>query len=74
MGYTYSPLHTVNKESDIKEIFTSLLSHFSFEIQEEGPVQQITYVSDTERGYLRIVSEDEIDYPRWVQECCMAYN
>ena len=43
------------------------MSNFSYKIQEEGPVQQITYVSDTERGYLRFVSEDELDYPRLVR-------
>ena len=43
-----------------------LLFTYSYELQEEGPVQQISYVSDSERGYLRIVSEDEMDYLRWV--------
>ena len=37
---------------------------FSYEIESEGPVQQISYASDTESGYLRLVSEDEIDKPR----------
>ena len=38
----------------------------SYELQEEGPVQQISYVSDTERGYCRVISEDELDFPRFV--------
>ena len=39
---------------------------FSYEIQEEGPVQQISYVSDTEQGYLRLVAEEDIDQYRFV--------
>ena len=38
----------------------------SYEIQTEGFVQQISYASDTETGYLRLVSEDELDTPRFV--------
>ena len=38
----------------------------SYEIQEEGPVQQISYVSDKECGYLRIVSEDDLIDTRFV--------
>ena len=40
--------------------------YFSYEIQEEGPVQQISYVSDTEQGYLRLVAEESIDKYRLV--------
>lgn len=29
-------------------------------------MQQISYASDTETGYLRLVSEDELDTPRFV--------
>lgn len=29
-------------------------------------MQQISYASDTETGYLRLVSEDEMDTPRFV--------
>ena len=49
---------------------------FSYEIQEEGPVQQISYVSDKERGYLRIVSaDDQVDYLRLVGERhCLSLN
>jgi hypothetical protein len=36
----------------------------SYEIEREGPVQEINYASETESGYLRLVSEDEIDRPR----------
>ncbi|XP_060064415.1 titin-like, partial [Ylistrum balloti] len=36
----------------------------AYDIQSEGPVQMITYVSDTEAGYLRLVSEDELDSSR----------
>ncbi|KAK3083136.1 hypothetical protein FSP39_014900 [Pinctada imbricata] len=35
-----------------------------YEIQEEGFVQQISYASDSETGYLRLVSEDDIDSRR----------
>lgn len=38
----------------------------SYDIQSEGFVQQISYASDTETGYLRLVSEDEMDTPRFV--------
>jgi hypothetical protein len=36
-------------------------------------VQQISYASDTETGYLRLVSEDELDSPRFVSmmTCCL---
>ena len=50
-------------------IILIVLSLFSYEIQEEGPVQQISYVSDKEQGYIRIVSlEEEADYLRLVHE------
>ena len=49
------------------ETTKTFMCTFSYEIQEEGPVQQISYVSDKERGYLRIVSaEDEADFLRFV--------
>ena len=38
----------------------------SYELQEEGPVQQISYVSDTVSGYVRVVSEDGVEIPRFV--------
>ena len=37
----------------------SKLFNFRYEIEEEGPVQQITYASETESGYLRLVPEEE---------------
>ena len=49
-------------------LYLGLLFNFSYKIQEEGPVQEINYVSDTEHGYLRIVSEEELDYHRFVME------
>ena len=42
--------------------------HDSYEIQEEGPVQLISYVSDTEVGHLRLVSQQKLvkEKPRFV--------
>lgn len=37
----------------------------SYEIQETGPVQLISYASDTERGYLKLLEEE--DLPRFVR-------
>ena len=38
----------------------------SYEIQEEGPVQQISYVSEKEQGYLRLIAEEPLDQLRLV--------
>lgn len=48
--------------------FMMLLFNCSYDIQEEGPVQQINYVSDKEQGYLRIVSTEPVDKFRLVME------
>ena len=50
----------------ISQSHSILLSNSSYEIQEEGPVQEINYVSDKERGSLRIVSEEELGFFRFV--------
>lgn len=42
-----------------------LLIPTSYEIQETGPVQLISYASDTESGYLKLL--DEEDLPRFVR-------
>lgn len=54
------------------QLFASLVPYnlfivpiHSYEIEQEGPVQQISYASDTESGYLRLVSEDDLEKQRW---------
>ena len=54
----------------------NLFCYHSYELRGEGPVQQISYVSDTECGFVRVVSEDELEYRRWdmhehVKACCV---
>ena len=52
--------------SILKQDLSGYMFNFSYEIEPVGPVQEISYASETESGYLRLVSEDELDTPRKV--------
>ncbi|VDI56857.1 titin [Mytilus galloprovincialis] len=58
-----APKHKVPEKKPTKKR-VKLPSPPSYEIEREGPVQEINYASETESGYLRFVSEDELDTPR----------